>query len=230
MLLPDGRVMMGGGGAPGPGPYSDVEFYSPDYLWDGDAAATRPTIELAPPKVAYGSTFQISVDGDVERVTMLRAGTVTHSFNNGQAFYEPAFSASGSTLTIEAPADGTIAPPGTWLLYVLDADGTPSVAELVEIDPQTTLDSPAPVLVDQFDVPRIAGAGTIAVPAGGTHLAPWGVTADVELRRAIEVGGLEEVGYRLNLGTGGAVNRSVAGFEAGREYRISFKYARQNGL
>ena len=38
LLLPDGRVMIGGGGAPGPRNYTDVEYYSPSYLFDGDAA------------------------------------------------------------------------------------------------------------------------------------------------------------------------------------------------
>ena len=46
MLLPDGRVMMGGGGAPGPRNYTDVEYYSPSYLYDGQELADRPVVPL----------------------------------------------------------------------------------------------------------------------------------------------------------------------------------------
>ena len=232
ILLPDGRVMMGGGGSPGPGPYADVEYYTPDYLYDGNALAARPTIDVAPPAVAYGSQFQISVTGGASRVTMIRAGSVTHSFDNGQRFFEPTFTTNGSTLTINAPANGTIAPPGTWMIYAIKADGTPSVARLVEINPTTQLVSPTPLLVDQFDTPRVAltqGPGSITVAAGSTHLQPWVVTSGVTLTRAVGDGSAQ-VGYRLNLGTNGALNRSVVGLQPGQQYRISFKYARQSGV
>ena len=48
LLLPDGRVMIGGGGAPGPRNYTDVEYYSPSYLFDGNEPAVRPVITTAP--------------------------------------------------------------------------------------------------------------------------------------------------------------------------------------
>ena len=47
LLLPDGRIMIGGGGTPGPRNYTDVEYYSPAYLFDGndrgDASRRSPT-------------------------------------------------------------------------------------------------------------------------------------------------------------------------------------------
>ena len=48
LLLPDGRIMVGGGGAPGPRNYTDVEFYSPSYLFDGNQPATRPQVTQRP--------------------------------------------------------------------------------------------------------------------------------------------------------------------------------------
>ena len=50
LLLPDGRVMVGGGGAPGPRNYTDVEYYSPSYLFDGEEPAQRPGDHRAPPR------------------------------------------------------------------------------------------------------------------------------------------------------------------------------------
>ncbi|MDE0776601.1 MAG: ThuA domain-containing protein, partial [Nocardioides sp.] len=57
LLLPDGRVMMGGGGTPGPRSYTDVEYYSPAYLFDGDEPAVRPEITDAPLEIGYDGTF-----------------------------------------------------------------------------------------------------------------------------------------------------------------------------
>ena len=60
LLLPDGRVMVGGGGAPGPRNYTDVEYYSPAYLFDGEEPAQRPEITDAPEAIGYDGTFGIS--------------------------------------------------------------------------------------------------------------------------------------------------------------------------
>jgi NADPH-dependent ferric siderophore reductase len=43
------------------------------------------------------------------------------------------FSANGSTLTVTAPANANLAPPGHYLLFVVDANGVPSVARIVRI-------------------------------------------------------------------------------------------------
>ena len=58
LLLPDGRLMIGGGGAPGPRNYTDVEYYSPSYLFDGDEPAdprVRRIVELVVSTPAPGS-------------------------------------------------------------------------------------------------------------------------------------------------------------------------------
>ena len=51
--------MIGGGGAPGPRNYTDVEYYSPSYLFDGDEPAVRPEITDAPNRIGYDGTFEI---------------------------------------------------------------------------------------------------------------------------------------------------------------------------
>ena len=236
MLLPDGRIIMGGGGAPGPVNYPDVEFYSPGYLFTGNATAARPTINTAPAKVAYGTPFQLGVTGTVSRVTMVRAGSVTHSFDNGQRFFEPTFTTAGTTLTVQAPASGAIAPPGTWMVFAIDAAGKPSVGKLVEIDPATAQVSTRAALVEQFEYPRIRpSAAAVNVPAGDARMAPWNVTSAVGLLPATRVAtapydSIGEVGYQVNLGATGALSRGVGQLETGRQYRLSFRYARNAGV
>jgi large repetitive protein len=237
LLLPDGRVMVGGGGAPGPRNYTDVEFYSPAYLFDGTAPAVRPVITDAPRTIGYGAPFRISTSGPVSRVTLVRNGSVTHGFNTDQRFDELSFVQDGDTLTIDAPADGTYAPPGTYMLFVFDEDGTPSVASLLDIDAEPQVDARTPHVVEQFEYPRVpdqwaggAPPSVIGVTPGDTRVFPWSVERPVQLIRgaAGTNGGLGVVGYHLALGDSGSLSRTIHRLDPGREYRLSLRYARDS--
>ncbi|WP_307828070.1 LamG-like jellyroll fold domain-containing protein [Nocardioides sp. SYSU D00038] len=239
LLLPDGRVMIGGGGAPGPRNYTDVEYYSPAYLFDGDQPATRPVITQAPRNIGYNGTFGIKANGPVSRVTLVRNGSVTHGFNNDQNFQDLEFTqANGSQdVTITAPSNGNFAPPGAYMLFVWNADGTPSVAKIVNIDPAVKMDQRSPQVVDQFEYPRMPtewkGAnppGVVDVPANGGRMSPWTVNSGVQLVRGNQPsqGGLGVVGYHLGLGNAGSIERPITGLQAGKEYRLSLRYARDS--
>lgn len=237
LLLPDGRIMIGGGGAPGPRNYRDVEYYSPAYLFDGDQLAERPVITSAPKKVGYDGTFQISTGDDVSRVTLVRNGSVTHGFNNDQNFQDLEFTQAGGTVSIESPVDGTYAPPGSYMLFVFDADGTPSVAKIIDIDPEVAMDQRSPKVVDQFEYPKLPtewrGANppnVIDVAPGNGRIAPWAVERQVQLVRGTVAtnGGLGGTGYQLALGQSGSIERTLQGLDPGREYRVSLRYARDS--
>ncbi|KQY24713.1 hypothetical protein ASD16_04190 [Cellulomonas sp. Root485] len=239
LLLPDGRVMVGGGGAPGPRSYTDVEYYSPAYLFDGQELAQRPEITDAPEAIGYDGTFGIGTSGDVSRVTLVRNGSVTHGFNNDQNFQDLEFTQvpGSGEVTITAPQDGTYAPPGAYMLFVFDADGTPSVASIVDIDPEVAMDKRTPQVVDQFEYPRLPAdwrggnpAAVIDVAAGNGRMAPWTVDSQVQLVRgtAPGQGGLGLTGYHVALGGSGSLERTLTGLEPDREYRISLRYARDS--
>lgn len=237
LLLPDGRVMIGGGGGPGPRNYTDVEYYSPSYLFDGEQPAARPEITDAPKKIGYDGTFDIEATGTVSRVALVRNGSVTHGFNNDQNFQDLEFAQSGDSLTITAPQDGTYAPPGSYMLFVFDADGTPSVAKIVDIDPEVKMDTRTPKIVDQFEYPRIPvewrsgnPPTVVDVAPGNGRMAPWAVDSQVQLIRgtASSNGGLGLVGYHLALGKSGSLERRITGLDPGREYRLSVRYARDS--
>jgi hypothetical protein len=50
----------------------------------------------------------------------------------GQRFIPLTFSPSGSgSLTVTAPVDSNLAPPGNYMLFILDTNGIPSVAAIV---------------------------------------------------------------------------------------------------
>lgn len=237
LLLPDGRIMIGGGGAPGPRNYTDVEYYSPAYLFDGNERAVRPEITSAPKKIGYAGSFDIEASGDVSRVTLVRNGSVTHGFNNDQNFQDLEFTQSGGTVSITSPADGTYAPPGSYMLFVFDADGTPSVAKIVDIDPEVEMDARTPQVVDQFEYPRVPAEWRSANPPtvvdvapGNGRMSPWEIDSQVQLIRgtAPSQGGLGLTGYQLALGGSGSLERTLRGLDPGHDYRISLRYARDS--
>ena len=133
LLLPDGRVLSAGGGSPGPVTNLNAQIYSPDYLENPDFGP-RPTL-AAPSVLEYGTDFSVDVSPGVNRITLVRAGAVTHSFNSGQRFIDLEVTGSGTGLSVTAPSGPTIAPPGTYLMFALNNFGHPSVAQLVEFNP-----------------------------------------------------------------------------------------------
>ncbi|HEV2798436.1 MAG TPA: ThuA domain-containing protein, partial [Nocardioides sp.] len=237
LLLPDGRIMIGGGGTPGPRNYTDVEYYSPAYLFDGNVAATRPQVTNAPRKVGYNGSFTMTSDSTISRVTLVRNGSVTHGFNNDQNFQDLAFTQSGNTVSITSPANGNYAPPGAYMVFLWNAAGTPSMAKIVQIDPQVKMDSPAPKVVDQFEYPRLpVGWQANNVPTsfevapGNGRMSPWEVQSQVQLIRAAAagMGGLGLTGDHLATGTTGKLTLTLEGLDVGKEYRLAMRYARDS--
>ncbi|MGE0125482.1 MAG: Calx-beta domain-containing protein [Vicinamibacterales bacterium] len=133
ILLADGRVLSSGGGRINPAVTDETngQFYSPPYLFKG----TRPVVSSTPASVNYGATFTVGLPnpGAADRVTFVRASSVTHGINLDQRFFELSFSAGAGTLTVTAPNDARLAPAGDYHLFVLDAAGVPSVGRLIRL-------------------------------------------------------------------------------------------------
>ena len=160
LLLPDGRVLVGGGGqpvAPGETDHKDFEIYSPPYLFKG----ARPTIMDAPLEVAYGQTFFVQTPGtvDITQVNWIRLPSVTHGFDQNQHISHLTFSQAPEGLNVTAPASPNMAPPGHYMMFLLNKEGIPSVAHIIRV---------------ASDIPRLltviksgSGAGTVmSLPLG----------------------------------------------------------------
>jgi hypothetical protein len=135
LLLPDGRVLLAGGGHPRDEAnrepdHFEMEIYSPPYLFRG----RRPTIRSAPATVAYGEVFPIGAHAPlaITSVSLVRLGSVTHGFDENQRFVPLAFRKRRGFLEATAPAGPTLAPPGDYLLFIL-RDGVPSIARVVRL-------------------------------------------------------------------------------------------------
>jgi len=127
VLLPDATVWVAGGN-PARGSYEPhLEIYSPSYLFAPDGSpAARPTITSAPAGViGYGSTFQVQTPdaASITSVVLVRAGAVTHAFDMDQRLVGMSFTAGIGALNVTAPPNGNIAPPGYYLLFLLNSAG-----------------------------------------------------------------------------------------------------------
>lgn len=184
LLLPDGSVMTGGGGAPAPAGQDprgeqNVEVYYPAYLFTADGRrAERPSITAAPEALALGKSFSLQVSGSgVSRVTLVKSGSATHGWNFDQRFLELSFTRAGSgtgtggatvhDLQVNAPSKAGEITPGYYLLFVFDDQGVPSVARILRMGVAPALDlANLPALATPADRNDLLGtAQTLALAA-----------------------------------------------------------------
>ena len=132
LLLRDGRVLhTGSGDASGAIDHRNGEIFSPPYLFRG----TRPTISSGPSTVNYKENFLVGTasPSSITRVTWIRLGSVTHAFDMNQRFQELSFTRVSGGLNVVAPSDRNLAPPGHYLLFILNSKGVPSIAKIIRI-------------------------------------------------------------------------------------------------
>jgi hypothetical protein len=134
VLQPNGTVLVAGGGHEdslgNPGQYN-AQIYSPSYLFGG----TRPTISSAPATIGYGSSFTIgSADAaSISAVNLVSFAADTHQADMDQHFVPLGFTAGSGSLSVQAPASGAYAPPGDYMLFIVNGSGVPSLAATVHV-------------------------------------------------------------------------------------------------
>lgn len=151
LLLKDGRVMVAGGGAPGPQVNTNAEIFSPPYLFNNlGEAATRPIIVSAPTEAPYGSKIAVrhSSNDRITRATLIKTGATTHSNDMEQRFLELDFKDINGGVSVSLPSSPNLAPPGYYLLHLLDDKGVPSEAHILRISNTAQLTiGPYPVAI-----------------------------------------------------------------------------------
>src|SRR5262245_47520376 len=163
VLLPDARVLVAGGGSDtGVTDQKSAEIFSPPYLFKG----ARPTIASAPSSVSYGSSFTIATpdNASIASVALVGATSVTHAFNQNQAFQTLSFETAPSGLKVFAPATANLAPPGHYMLFIVNSNGVPSVASFISFSGT----SPTTVAVPNVVNSTQAAATTAITTAGLT--------------------------------------------------------------
>ena len=161
LLLPDATVWLAGGN-PSRGTYeSRMEIYKPAYLFKSDGTlATRPSITSAPASGSYGNAFTVQTPdaASITSVALVRNGTVTHAFGMDQRMVGLAFAAGSGLLTVTAPPNGNIAPPGYYMLFLINSSGVPSVAKSIQV--VNSASNPAPTVTGIGPSSGTANGGT----------------------------------------------------------------------
>jgi hypothetical protein len=183
VLLPDGRVLSGGDDRPGTVSSDTGEIYSPPYLFRGP----RPLIGAAPKEIGYGLGFHVGASGGATRAVLMAPGVTTHGIEMHARNVALALTRRGSSgLDLVAPPTANVAPPGWYMLFVLNDKGVPSVARWVHVAKGAKPPEP-PVTLPHFGkrtrvtittararlygreaVLRIANGNKFSVPASGT--------------------------------------------------------------
>jgi galactose oxidase len=130
LLLPDGRVMHSGGGdGGGTIDNHNFEIYSPPYLFKG----ARPSVTGVTGTVGYGQTLLVQTpDGaSITTVTLIHVGSVTHAFDQAQRLVSLNFSQVSGGLSVTLPTSPTHAPPGPYMLFLVNGNGVPSIARII---------------------------------------------------------------------------------------------------
>lgn len=129
LLLPDGTIWSAGQDN---GTYkTQVEVFSPPYLFRGP----RPTITSAPVEIGYQTSFPIDTPDatSISKVALVRPGSVTHQIDTEQRYVTLDFAVDSGGIVAQAPVDGTVAPPGWYMLFILNSQGVPAVAKWVHL-------------------------------------------------------------------------------------------------
>ena len=129
-VLPDGRVISAG--SDDKGEYEQTyEIYSPPYLFHG----ARPTITSSPATLSYGTQFTITTPdaSTIARVALLRPSATTHADDMDQRYVDLTFTIGSGQITANAPVNANHAPPGYYMLVIVNSKGIPSVMPFVQV-------------------------------------------------------------------------------------------------
>jgi hypothetical protein len=139
LLLPDGTVLHGASGDANM-PHTTTEYprqanheiFRPPYLFLG----ARPTMTgLSKTSLGYGESFLVTSPyaAQITGVRWIRLGSVTHAFDAGQRANSLKFSRLSGKVRVTTPLSGRQAPPGYYLLFLLNRNSVPSAAKIVKV-------------------------------------------------------------------------------------------------
>jgi hypothetical protein len=142
LLLPDGRVATFGSDPL----FSDrdnttkgeferrIEIYTPPYL-QGDRAESRPVLGEGARRLTLGgeARFTTPYPERIEAARLMRPSAVTHTTDVEQRSVQLGVEHGDGVVRLSVPDDASLIPPGWYMLFVTDDEGTPSEAVWVHV-------------------------------------------------------------------------------------------------
>ncbi len=141
ILMPNGTVLSTGGGAPGPVNNLNAEVYYPPYLFrstptGGAQLAPRPravAVSTLSPEYGRELNLDLAEARTIVQAVLIGTGSTTHSFNTSQRRIELPFLQEANRVAVEMPANGNLAPPGYYEVFLIDDTGVPSPGVVVSL-------------------------------------------------------------------------------------------------
>ncbi|KAK0104922.1 hypothetical protein ONS95_005185 [Cadophora gregata] len=139
ILLPDARVLTAGGGLCGncSANHYDGQIFTPPYLLTAlGEPRPRPSFTIKPSKrVAVGGMLSFSTADRIASASLVRLCSTSHTVNTDQRRVPLSLYRFWLTNAYRAhlPTDPGILIPGPWMLFVMDQDGVPSIAQFIMI-------------------------------------------------------------------------------------------------
>jgi Domain of unknown function (DUF1929)/IPT/TIG domain len=166
LLMPDATVWLAGSN-PSTGVYEGrMEIYKPAYLFTRDGSnnvvpATRPTIASAPSGITWNAQFAVSTPdaANISTAVLMRLGSSTHAFDMDERLVGMSFTAGSGTLNMTAPPNSNIAPPGYYMLFLINNKGVPSVASFVLLNGSGSAPAPTVTSVSPNSGSTAGGTG-----------------------------------------------------------------------
>ena len=141
LLLSDGTVMTSGTDKEwNKGREHDeyrIEVFTPPYLMKGSLSeGGRPDIKNVKLQLQYDEVVSIESDQaeEINSVTIIKSSSVTHSLNTDQRCIElEILGTKKNYLTVRMPNSANFAPPGYYMIFILDKDETPSKSKFIQL-------------------------------------------------------------------------------------------------
>jgi galactose oxidase-like protein/Kelch motif protein len=129
LLLPSGKILITGGSTDDK---LKMELYSPPYLFRGP----RPTYTVPDSHIHHNNEFSINSPDAcrIKQIGLMRPSATTHQTDSEQRYILMDFKREGKCeLIIQSPENGAIAPPGHYMLFIVDDCGIPSEARFIDL-------------------------------------------------------------------------------------------------
>jgi hypothetical protein len=189
LLLPDGRVFSAGDDFNGGITSDTAEIYEPPYLHQG---GTRPSITSAPNEIRVGANFGVQTpDTHISKAALIAPASVTHAVDMNQRFIALNVTQRTGCVELSAPPNANAAPPGYYMLFLVDNRGVPSKAAWVKLTTSAT------------GLPTCTGTAldttppttSVTAPANGATVSGGSVSVNAS---ASDSGGVASVQFKLD--------------------------------
>ena len=170
-----------------------TEIYKPSYFFSG----SRPTITGNPVVGDYGNAITISTPNavSISVASLVKLSCSTHHYDtDSRLIWLQVTNRSSGSVTLAAPLNANLAPPGYYMIHILDGLNIPSIAKIISIP-----GSGSGIPQDTTPPAQVAGLAVTTVSSTQLNLA-WTQNPEVDLNHYNVYRGTT-AGFVVTLGT-----------------------------